>query len=327
MADSSPTVPAVPVFVGIDVSQAWLDVAQCDDPAAVRRFANDPGGVAQVLGLLKGLGPAPSLVVVESTGKLEDPLLLALLDAGLPVARVDPKRVRLFAYGIGQLAKTDPIDARVLRRFAELAGPRLTEKKARNRSELAELLVCRRQLIDTRTAHQNQLSRTTGAFARTSLRSVLDHLQKRIEKLDRRIAKIVDDDDEMRGLERLLRSFKGVGPVLAATLISQLPELGHIGHAPLAALVGLAPYNRDSGTHSGRRSVRGGRGAVRRTLYMCTVAAVRHNPTLRQTYRRLRDAGKVAKVALVACARKFLRILNAMVRDRLTWSPPQPAEA
>ena len=313
------------MFVGIDVSQATLDLACGDDPSDFHSFANNPAGIAQIIELLRSLNP--TLIVVESTGKLEQPLLLALLDVGLPVARVDPKRVRLFAYGIGQLAKTDPIDARVLRKFAELAAPRVTEKKTQKRAELAELLVCRRQLIDTRTAHQNQLSRTVSAFARKSLESVLRHLQSRLERLDREIARLIDDDDEMRGLENLLRSFKGVGPILAATLISQLPEIGRLGHAQLAALVGLAPYNRDSGTQRGRRSIRGGRASVRQMLYMCTVAAIRHNPVLKGTYTRLRDNGKVPKVALIATARKFLRILNAMVRDHLTWSPRQPLGA
>ena len=306
MADSTA------LFVGIDVSGATLDLVHSQDPS-IRSFANDAQGIGKIVDLLAPL--SPQLIVIESTGKLEHPLLLALLEAGLPVARVDPKRVRLFAYGIGQLAKTDPIDARVLMKFAELAAPRLTEKKAENRAELAELLVCRRQLIDTRTAHQNQLSR------RKSLASVLSHLKSRIEKLDKQIEKIVDNDDDMRQMEKLLRSFKGVGPVLAATVISQLPEIGKLGHSQLTALVGLAPYNRDSGSFSGKRSIRGGRTAVRNVFYMCTVAALRHNPTLRQTYQRLRAAGKVAKVALVACARKFLRILNAMVRDNQNWAP------
>lgn len=150
---------------------------------------------------------------------------------------------------------------------------------------------------------------------------MLDHLQKRIEKLDRQIEKIIDDDDQMRKLDELLRTVKGVGPILAATLISQLPEIGKLGHAQLTALVGLAPYNRDSGTQRGKRSIRGGRTAVRNIIYMCTVAAIRHNQALKQTYKRLRDAGKVPKVALVACARKFLRILNAIVRDNAPWTP------
>lgn len=316
-AASAACIPAT--FVGIDVSAATLDLCCSDDARAVRRFANDREGIARVVALLKPMDP--KLIVVESTGKLEQPLLLALLDAGLPVARVDPKRVRLFAYGIGQLAKTDPIDARVLAKFAELAAPRLTERKAPDRAELAELLVCRQQLIDARTAHQNQLSRTTSRVARKSLESVLNHLKSRIAMLDREVAKVVDRDDDLRALDGLLRSFKGVGPVLSATLIGQLPELGKLGHAQLAALVGLAPYNRDSGTHGGKRSIRGGRTRVRNVLYMCTVAALRHNPVLKRTYQRLRAAGKVAKVAIVACARKFLRILNAMVRDSRTWTP------
>ena len=309
-----------PLFVGIDVSGSTLDLARSDQPDVhASSFANDAAGIAQVIALLAPL--APALIVVESTGKLEHPLLYALLDAGLTVSQVNPKRVRQFAYGIGQLAKTDPIDAHVLMRFAQLAGPRLTERKAANRVELAELLTCRRQLIETRTAHQNQLARTGSTFARTSLRSVLDHLGKRIEKLDAQIEKLVDDDDDLRKLDELLRTVKGVGPILAATLISQLPELGKLGHAQLAALVGLAPYNRDSGATRGKRSIRGGRTAVRNMLYMCTVAAIRHNEVLKQTFRRLRDdAGKPAKVALVACARKFLRILNAVVRDNQPWS-------
>lgn len=317
MADAS-------IFVGIDVSSATLDLSH-SNTQSVNSFANDRPGISQIVALLKSL--APKLIVIESTGKLEQPLLLALLEADLPVARVDPKRVRLFAYGIGQLAKTDPIDARVLMKFAELASPRLSEKKAQNRAELAELLTCRSQLIDTRTVHQNQLSRTTSRIAQKSLESVLAHLQSRIEKLDKEIEKIVDNDDDMRGLEKLLRSFKGVGPILAATLISQLPELGKLSHSELTALVGLAPYNRDSGTHSGKRSIRGGRTRVRNVLYMCTVSALRHNAVLKHTYKRLRSAGKIAKVALIACARKFLRILNAMVRDNQNWIPKAAVEA
>ena len=202
-----------PSFVGIDVCSKTLDLA-CSDSSALRSFANDASGIGAIVELLTDLRPL--LIVVESTGKLEQPLLLALLDAGLPVSRVNPKRVRQFAYGIGQLAKTDPIDARVLAKFAELASPRLSEKKEKNRAELAELLTCRRQLIETRTAHQNQLLRTGSAFAQKSLRSVLNHLKSRVEKLDRQIEKIIDDDDDMRKLDELLRSFKGVGPILAA---------------------------------------------------------------------------------------------------------------
>jgi transposase len=311
--------PAPSIFIGIDVCGSSLDLARSDQPDVHSSFANDAAGIAQVLGLLAPLNPA--LIVVESTGKLEHPLLFALLDAGLTVSQVNPKRVRQFAYGIGQLAKTDPIDARMLMRFAQLAGPRLTERKAAHRVELAELLTCRRQLIETRTAHQNQLTRTASGFARTSLRSVLDCLRKRIERLDRQIEKLVDDDDDLRKLDELLRTVKGVGPILAATLISQLPELGKIGHAQLTALVGLAPYNRDSGTQRGKRTIRGGRTAVRNVIYMCTVAAIRHNPALKQMYTRLRDGGKASKVALVATARKFLRILNAIVRDNQPWAP------
>jgi len=306
------------VFVGIDVSSTSLDLC-CSNKPMIRNFSNDAAGIASLVEMLAAL--TPKVIVVESTGGLEKALVLALLQADLPVARVDPKRVRQFAYGIGQMAKTDAIDARVLMQFAALASPRLAQKKARNQAELAELLTCRSQLIDTRTAHQNQLARTSSKIARKSLESVLSHLRSRIAKLDREIEKIIDNDDDMRGLDELLRSFKGVGPVLAATLISQLPELGKLPHSKIAALVGVAPYNRDSGSYSGKRAIRGGRPRVRKLLYMCTVAALRHNPILKQTYQRLRAAGKLAKVAVIACARKFLRILNAMVRDNQIWAP------
>ena len=314
-----PPHPSADLCVGIDVCAAHLDLGRSDDATGVvERYDNDPAGVRALVRTLLAL--EPRLVVVESTGKLEDPLVHALLDAQISVARVDPKRVRQFAYGIGRLAKTDPIDARVLARYAQVAEPHLAQKRDRNRAELAELLTCRRQLIETRTAHSNQLATAHSAFAKRTLRGILQNLQTRIGALDKRVEQIVSDDDDLHTLDRLLRSVKGVGPVLAATLISQLPELGRLGHAQVTALVGLAPFNRDSGGRQGKRSIRGGRTAVRNVLYVCTVAAVRCNPVLKRCYQRLRAAGKVPKVAIVAVARKFLRILNAMVRDRKPWA-------
>jgi transposase len=310
--------------VGIDVSKAHLDLARSDGDD-VTRLDNDARGIEAVVRLLRSLNPRH--VVVESTGKLENPLVSALLDAAIPVARVNPKRVRQFAYGVGKLAKTDPIDARMLARYALVAQPHLTEKREANRTELTELLTCRRQLVDARTAHSNQLGTTESAFAKKRLRSVLDGLQTQVDKLDKRIAELIDDDDDLNRLNELLRSFKGVGAVLSATLISQLPELGKLGHNQISALVGLAPFNRDSGTFSGKRSIGGGRTEVRNVLYVCTVAAIARHPVLKPFYTRLRDAGKVPKVALVATAHKFLRILNAMVRDNKHWSPNLPIKA
>lgn len=323
LSSSSPSIPQTSspvalVCVGIDVSKAHLDLARSDQGDVVR-FDNDAKGIGAVVELLLALNPR--LVVVESTGKFENALVSALLDAAVPVARVNPRRVHQFAYGIGKLAKTDPIDARVLARYAQVAEPHLTEKRDENRTELAELLTCRRQLVNTRTAHSNQLATTGSDFARKSLKTLLSHLKVRIEKLDKRIAKLIEDDDDLNKLDGLLQSVKGVGVVLSATLISQLPELGKLGHNQISALVGLAPFNRDSGTFSGKRSIRGGRTEVRNVLYVCTVAAVRSNDVLRAAYQRLRAAGKPTKVAIIAVARKFLRILNAMARDDKHWSP------
>jgi transposase len=314
-----PVAPVLPpdVSVGIDVSKAHLDLARSDQ-GDVTRFDNDAGGIEAVVQLLLAL--SPRLVVVESTGKLENPLVSALLDAAIAVARVNPKRVRQFAYGIGKLAKTDPIDARVLARYAQVAQPHLSEKRDKNRTELAELLACRRQLVDARTAHSNQLRTTESAFAKRRLQSVLSSLKAQVQKLDKQIARLIDDDDDLNKLDELLRSVKGVGAVLSATLISRVPELGKFGHAQVSALVGLAPFNRDSGNQQGKRSIRGGRSEVRAVLFVATVAAVRSNDVLKAFYTRLREAGKVPKVALVATAHKFLRILNAMVRDNKHWS-------
>jgi transposase len=306
------------VFIGIDVSKAHLDLARSDQ-GDVTRFDNDAGGIEAVVQLLLAL--SPRLVVVESTGKLENPLVSALLDAAIAVARVNPKRVRQFAYGIGKLAKTDPIDARVLARYAQVAQPHLSEKRDKNRTELAELLACRRQLVDARTAHSNQLRTTESAFAKRRLQSVLSSLKAQVQKLDKQIARLIDDDDDLNKLDELLRSVKGVGAVLSATLISRVPELGKFGHAQVSALVGLAPFNRDSGNQQGKRSIRGGRSEVRAVLFVATVAAVRSNDVLKAAYQRFRAAGKPPKVALVAVAHKFLRILNAMVRDNKHWSP------
>ena len=316
---SSP-VPPDAIFVGIDVSADRLDLAR-HDQTQVWSFPNDEKGINKLLELLRPWKPAR--IALESTGKLERPLLNALLDAHLNACHVNPQRVRQFANGMGWLAKTDSLDARILARFAEKAGPRISTKSPEKQAELAELLTCRRQLIETRTAHGNQLKRTSSTFAGKRLENVLENLQEQIEELDDRISEIIDSDDDMSHLNTILQSVTGVGTVLAATLIAQLREIGHLDHRPLSALVGLAPYNNDSGRHKGTRSIRGGRAAVRSVLYVCTVAAIRHNPILKAKYEQLRAAGKAAKVAIIACARKLLRILNALVRDNTTWQNPK----
>jgi transposase len=309
------------VFAGIDVCLECLDVARHDQDQRWS-FPNDPDGIRQAVELLNTWSPAR--VAVESTGKIERPLLVALIAAQLNPCHVNPSRVRQFANGMGWLAKTDAIDAGVLARFAEKAGPRIATKSPEKQTELAELLTCRRQLVDARTAHANQGRRTHSAFAQERIKTVLATLQEQIDQLDGKIVELIDDDDDMSRLNQILQSVTGVGAVLAATLISQLSEIGTLDHKPLTALVGLAPYNNDSGRSKGKRTIRGGRAAVRSVLYVCTVSAIRSNPVIGRKYKELRGRGKVAKVAIIACARKLLRILNAIVRDNTTWQLKTP---
>jgi transposase len=285
----------------------------------VPTFANDPGGIAAVVAELTAADPRPAVVVVEATGGLERPLLAALLDAGLPAALVHPGRVRQFAKGLGVLAKTDRVDARVLARFGRLAEPRLAEKRSANQAELQALVVCRRQLTVTRTQQANRLGATASTAARKAIGKVVATLGRQVESLDRQIRALIDADDDFRHLDGLLRSVPGVGPALSATLAAELRELGGADRREVGALVGVAPVNRDSGQSRGTRSIRGGRAAVRCVLYMATLAAVKFNPVIRAFSDRLKKAGKVGKVRVVACMRKLLVLLNAMVRDGLTW--------
>jgi transposase len=313
----SPSQTVSPPFVGIDVAKDKLDLARSDS-AELLTVANDPRGIARLVEALEAARPAR--VVVESTGGLERPLLEALLDAGLPVALVNPGRVRHFAIGIGILAKTDPIDASVLMKFARLAEPRLAQKRSANQAELDDLVTCRRQLTSARTAQANCRLTTRSKGALASVDAVLKALDQQIERLDQKIRRLIDSDDDFKHLDRLLRSVPGVGPVLSSTLVAELSELGSADRREIGALVGVAPFNRDSGKLRGKRAIRGGRTSVRCVLYMAALAAIRFNPVLRNFAERLRKAGKSAKVVIVACMRKLLTLLNAMVRDNLSWN-------
>jgi transposase len=257
--------------------------------------------------------------VVESTGGLERALIGALLDAELPVALVHPGRVRYFAIGCGILAKTDPIDARVLMKFAQLAAPRLSQKRSENHSELDALITCRRQLCATRAQQTNCKLSTRSKSAIKSIDAILAALDKQIESLDKKIRDLIDSDDDFKHLDRQLRSVPGAGPVLSSTLIAELPELGDTDRQHIGSLVGVAPFNRDSGKFRGKRSIRGGRIQVRCVLYMAAIAAMRFNPVIRSFAERLGKTGKSPKVIIVACMRKLLTLLNAMVRDNLMW--------
>jgi transposase len=319
LLDSSSSSSSSPLYVGIDVAKATLDLARSDAMAAkdVRRYDNDPAGIAAIVKML--LAAKPVMIVIESTGGLERPLLAALLEADLPAALVHAGRVRDLARAMGILAKTDKIDARVLVLFGQKAEPRLTERAAKNRTELADLINCRRQLSVTLVQQSNRRGSTFSAAARRSIDAIIAALEKQIEKLDRQIRQLIDADDDFRDLDRLLRSVPGVGPMLAATLVAELPELGKAERQPVCAVVGVAPFADDSGATIGQRRIRGGRSHIRNVLYMATLAAMRFNPIIKDFAQRLKAKGKRKKVVIVAAMRKLLSLLNVMARDRLAW--------
>jgi len=311
------------IFVGIDVAKDKLDLARSDsDP--ILTLSNDPAGIGKIVDSLRST--PPKTIVVEATGGLERPILNALLDAGLPVALVNPGKVRHLAIGLGILAKTDAIDARVLAKFAQLAAPRLAEKRTKNQTELDALVTCRRQLTQTRAEQSNRRGSTSSKTAIQSIDAILKALDKQIEKLDRQIRKLIESDDDMDWIDKLLRSVPGVGPVLSSTLLAELKELGTTDRQRISALVGVAPFNHDSGKNRGKRAIRGGRASVRCVLYMATVAAMRCNPVIRVFADRLKKSGKFNKVVITACMRKLLGLLNAMIRDRLNWDQLKVAQ-
>lgn len=316
MTTATNATTAVPLFAGIDVAKDKLDLAR-SDVDAVPTFANDAAGRAVIVRQMRDAGP--TLIVVEATGGYERALADALLEAGLPVALVNPQHVRHFAKALGKLAKTDRLDARVLVEFARLTSPRLLQKRAQNRVELEALVTCRRQLLLVRTEQSNRRGVTASRAALRSIDAVLKTLDRQVLELDRQIAKLIEDDDDMNHLDKLLRSAPGVGAVFSGTLLAELTELGTADRRRIGALVGVAPFNRDSGRFQGKRAIRGGRASVRNVLYMATLSAIRFNPIIRRFAERLRAAGKLKKVTIVACMRKLLAILNAMVREGITW--------
>ena len=304
------------IFVGIDVSKAALDV-KVHPSGQSWQFANDAEGCEHLLKALKPLKPA--LIVLEATGGLEMPAACALNAAELPVAVVNPRQARDFAKATGRLAKTDSIDADTLALFGDRIRPEVRPMKSEELRALTALLARRRQLVEMQTAEQNRLGTAADKLVRQDIKAHLEWLAKRIKDVDNDLDKAIRDSASWKAKDNLLRSFKGVGPVISRTLTAELPELGSLDRKEIAALAGLAPFNRDSGKQRGRRSIRGGRGAVRSALYMGALTAIRCNPVIRAVYERLSKAGKPHKVAITACMRKMLTILNAMVRDEKPW--------
>jgi transposase len=304
-------------YVGIDVSKGYLDVAA--RPTGEQwRVSNTEEGLVHLVERVQGLSPA--LVALEATGSLEVPVAAALGAAGLPVAVVNPRQVRDFARATGKLAKTDKLDAQVLALFAERVRPVPRPLPDPQTQELTALLARRRQIVAMLVTEQNRLG-TALPSVRPGIQEHIAWLEERREGLHDGMAKLLRESPLWREKEDLLRGVPGVGPVLTLTLLAELPELGTLDRRQIAALVGVAPLNRDSGTLRGKRTVWGGRAKVRAALYMAALVASRFNPVVRAFYQKLLAAGKPKKVALTACMRKLLTILNAIISHRQPWCP------
>jgi transposase len=303
------------VFVGVDVSKDSLDVA-IGSQKNIITFANDQKGADVLVKKLSRIGP--ELTVFESTGGYELLATSSLAEAGLPVVIVNPRQVRNFAKATGILAKTDAIDARVIAHFAEAVKPNVRPLKDRETSELTALVTRRRQIIEMIVAEGNRFK----LASKRNKKDIKDHirwLKKRMDKIESDIGKMIQRSPIWRCKDDILQSVPGIGPITSASLICDLPELGVLSPKKIAMLAGLAPLNCDSGKFKGRRRIWGGRASVRSGLYMATLAATRCNPAIKEFYQRLTAAGKCHKVAITACMRKLLIIVNAMLRDQTLW--------
>lgn len=309
-----------PRYVGLDVARARVDVAV--RPTGQRwQVSSNEAGVQELVGRLEALHP--TLVVLEASGGLELPLVAALAVAHLPVVVVNPRQVRDFARATGRLAKTDALDAQVLAHFAQAVRPTPRPLPDPEAQALSALVTRRHQVVTMLVAEKNRLGNAPRAL-HPRIQAHLTWLEQELEALERDLGETLRRSPLWREKENLLRSVPGVGPQLALTLLAYLPELGTLSRKQIAALVGVAPFNRDSGTLRGRRTVWGGRARIRGTLYMGALVATRHNIVIRAFYQRLLAVGKAKKVALIACMRKLLTILNAMLQHRIPWHPVIP---
>lgn len=315
MSSQSPQT-ASDLVVGIDVAKDHLDVHLWPTGQSFK-LENNPAGIAKLVDQLRS--STIRLVVVEATGRYERRVAFELMSAGHEVAIVNPRQPRDFAKASGQLAKTDAIDARILAQFGAVIGPRKSENPSENQLLLDELVTRRRQLVDMITAENQRSSQTWNKKLRASIERHLTTLKKELESIETQIAELIDRDDDWREKLKLLKSVPGVGEATAATLIAELPELGKLNRQQIAALVGVAPMNRDSGNQRGQRHITGGRQSVRNILYMATLTARTHNPTIKAMATRLSKAGKPFKVMMTACLRKLLTMLNSMVKNNKTW--------
>jgi transposase len=304
--------------IGIDISKERLDIA-VHETGEIFEYPNTPDSFPTVIERFQSL--KPKLIVMEASGGYEQDLLFSLLINGLPAALVNARQVHNFGKAIGRLAKTDRIDAVLLAHFAQAVQPKISETPAMAQITLAELVNRRHAMTEMLSAEKNRLQVTRTKLARGHIQNHIQWLQSQIDDMDRELKDLIQLAETWRELDTLFESVPGVGPVGAATLIALLPELGRLNRRQIAALAGVAPFNYDSGKKKGQRHIWGGRAAVRTAMYMCVVAGLRCNPMLQAFYSRLKAKGKPSKVALTACIRKLLVVLNALVRAGTPWDP------
>jgi transposase len=302
-------------YAGIDVSKNTLDVALHGEKKTWN-FPNDQSGIEKVVNLLKSL--SPELVVLEATGSYEFPLAAELGVGGMPTVVVNPRQIRDFARSAGVLAKTDVLDARIIARFAATVQPIPRPMPDMEAQELGAIIARRRQVVEMLTAEKNRLGNALRCV-KPRIRSHIVWLEKELYDINTSLQQKVKDSPIWQEKDKILQSVPGVGPTVSTTLLAELPELGTLNRKQVAALVGVAPLNRDSGTMRGKRTSWGGRKTVRKALYMATLTATRFNPLIKRFYERLCAAGKVKKEALTACMRKLLSVLNAMIRNHTCW--------
>jgi len=309
------------VSIGIDVAKATLDLHNLAT-GRTQTLSNTNAGREELKTLLPD--PATCLIVLEATGGYEREVVADLTDAGYRVAVINPKRARDFARALGLVAKTDRIDARVLALFAERVQPAPSDKTPEKQAELQQLVARRRQLIDLKTQESNRWDVTHAKAARESIQAVINTLEAEIRGIEKVIETLLESDDDWQRKIQLIQSVPGLGPVVAATVVAEVPEIGKLNRQQISALIGLAPYNRDSGAMKGKRCISGGRKSVRCVLYMAAIAAKRFNPVIKAFADRLAQHGKPFKIVITACMRKLLIILNSILKSGQPWNL-QPA--
>lgn len=305
-------------YVGIDIAKRFFDVCCCTNGQVVH-FEYTNGGIAKCVKKLADL--KPKLIVMEATGGYQIPLAIELQAANLPVAIVNPKRIRDFARAVGQIAKTDRIDANIIARYASMIKPAANDKISKNARRIKSLVARRQQLVKMRVAEQNRIDHVFDKAVGRSIKAVIKTIEHEIEKVEGRIYEYIDHDPQLKSKVEQIKTVPGIGDVTATMIISELPELGLLNRRQIAALVGVAPINRDSGTFRGKRMTGGGRKAVRTRLFMPTLVAIQHNPVIRNFYQRLLKAGKTKMTAVIAAMRKLITILNVMVAKNEVWNP------